>query len=111
VEESWPDRKNEVTLRYVEVVKKVASQVDAGLVDVRQAFEGKDLSTHLADGLHLTAAGYETVFNEFMVVLRKKYPGLDPDTLSQTLPGWDNLEMRAANTIAAEEIRKRAGYA
>lgn len=51
--------------------------------------DGESLRKFFTDGLHMTAEGYEVVFNACLEVIKKDFKGLDPDdqsSLPMTFP-------------------------
>lgn len=43
--------------------------------------------TH-SDGLHLTAKGYEVIFNEILKIIDEHWPELKPENLPMRLPQY-----------------------
>jgi len=90
----WTDRDPETMKKYGEAMKDLAKELDVGVVDSQEAFEGRDLPPLVSDGLHLSPAGYEIVFHALMAVIRKKYPHVAPENLPMSYPSWDDHDMQ-----------------
>jgi len=102
----WPEgpedplnvRNNLNTEAYVRRVVDVAKETEVEVVDAWGLFwekaDGNEerLAPYLSDGLHLTAAGNEVVFNEIMAKIKSKYPELHPDNYDPIFPEWEQID-------------------
>jgi len=48
-----------------------------------------DLDQYLEDGLHLTAAAYDIMYEALMNTIGEEYPELQVDQLKDVFPSWE----------------------
>jgi len=95
----WDSRVFDVTKSYAEAVKEVGLKEGLPVADIWTSIweaAGKDersLSKYLSDGLHLTAEGYDIVFNSLIKIIGEKYPELHYDKLQNVFLPWDNVDI------------------
>jgi len=86
------------TKAYARQMLRVGEETGVEVVDAWELFwakaDGKEewLTPYLSDGLHLTAAGYEIVFDEVLAKIKAKYPELHPDSCDRIFPAWDQVD-------------------
>ncbi|KAF2400682.1 GDSL Lipase/Acylhydrolase family protein [Trichodelitschia bisporula] len=104
-------RSAENTRRYAEAVCEVGKELGLPVLDLWSIFmlqagwkpeaekplpgsldeaPNEELARLLIDGLHLTPAGYQLMYDQFNVVLAQAYPTEVPTRLPYILPRWDD---------------------
>ncbi|KAH8833532.1 SGNH hydrolase-type esterase domain-containing protein [Flagelloscypha sp. PMI_526] len=97
----------EVTKSYADTARDVANTLSVPLVDTwtllwdgaEHKMEG--LEKYLPDGLHLSAAAYEAVFNELDKVIKETYPQVYHENIERVWPEWSEID--PANYLPAVE--------
>jgi lysophospholipase L1-like esterase len=64
--------------------RRIRSWVSGSLLLVRLVFDVTDCS----DGLHLTAEGYEPIFNALTKVILDKWPEMNPEIMNMPTPQY-----------------------
>ncbi|KDQ59533.1 hypothetical protein JAAARDRAFT_33109 [Jaapia argillacea MUCL 33604] len=94
------DRKFEVTKLYAEAVKEVGATEGLPVVDSwtgiwdKTGHDQSKLPTYLSDGLHLTPAGYEVIYDGIMKIITETYPELHPDKIRFVVKAWDEIDYK-----------------
>ncbi|PAV23284.1 SGNH hydrolase [Pyrrhoderma noxium] len=93
------DREFEVTRKYAEAAKAVGEKEGIPVVDVWTAIweaagkEQEGLEKYLIDGLHLTVAGYNIVYERLIKVIKEELPELYHENLPVVFPLWDKIDV------------------
>jgi len=89
------DRHFETTRKYAEAVMDVGAHENLPVIDAWNLLynaAGKneaDLDQYLEDGLHLTAAAYDIMYEALMNTIGEEYPELQVDQLKDVFPSWE----------------------
>ncbi|KAJ5888665.1 Esterase SGNH hydrolase-type subgroup [Penicillium taxi] len=103
-----PSRTALLAKTYATAAKEVGALLDVAVADIWTAFmnkvswkEGqllvgsrdlpsnKELASLFTDGLHLTPAGYQIVYDEVMRTIGSKWPDQLPENIPMVFPAWD----------------------
>ncbi|WVQ94350.1 hypothetical protein IAU59_001429 [Kwoniella sp. CBS 9459] len=110
-----PDQNRDfgITKQYAEACLEVGKDKGVEAVDLWTAIikaaggEGpKELAPYFYDGLHLTSAGYEVLFNALSSLIVSKYPDLDPRKMDMRMPHWADVDLEKPR-VAFDSVQKR----
>ncbi|KXN82596.1 hypothetical protein AN958_02447 [Leucoagaricus sp. SymC.cos] len=91
------DRLFDTTKLYAEAVQEVGAEKGVPVVDVWQSLwnaannDEASLGKYLTDGLHLSGAGYEIVYNLLIETIKEKCPEIYYENLRPTFPLWRDI--------------------
>nr|GAT43985.1 GDSL lipase acylhydrolase family protein [Mycena chlorophos] len=91
------DRTFDNTEAYAKAVAQTGQELGLAVVDVWSAFwrvageEQDGLKGYLNDGLHLTSAAYEVVYDALLGTIRASLSELDPEKLVEVFARWETL--------------------
>ena len=85
VQEVSLDRTHEITKDYCEIVRKVASTEEIPCVDLYTSMQSSDtpFGEYLSDGLHLSPAGNDFLFQSIRSLIKKELPSLRPNAIEK----------------------------
>ncbi|KAI0781317.1 SGNH hydrolase [Trametes elegans] len=110
-----PNRSLEVSGVYAEAMKEVGQKEGVPVIDVwRKLWDTagrveEKLEPFLLDGLHLTASGYEVVYDAIIAGIAEHYPELHYDRLQTVFSTFDVLAADPKNH--ANLTKKRSAFA